>query len=186
LKTILKAALNAVALSLAFPFALTAGFGRIPAVFRMWAQALAQIPGLPGDYVRIAYYSLTLTQCPRDSRVEFGSFFAHPQVRLGHHVYIGSYCILGRTTIGDRTHLASGVQVLSGARQHGREGDGQLKGSNLESFVTIPIGADCWIGAGAIVMAEVGAQATIGAGAVVTRPIAPGVTAVGSPAKPLL
>jgi acetyltransferase-like isoleucine patch superfamily enzyme len=47
----------------------------------------------------------------------------------------------------------------------------------------IDIGQDCWIGAGAIVMAPVGAGTTIGAGAVVVQTVEPGVVAVGNPAR---
>lgn len=183
LKATLKATLHCIALMVVFPLALTAGFGRFPALFILWAQSCALIPGLPGDYLRTAYYRFTLERCPANSRIQFGSYFAHPQARVGNHVYIGSHCILGRTDIGGRTHVASGVQLLSGARQHGRGADGQLLGSEQGVFETIPIGSDCWIGAGAIVMAEVGAGSTIGAGSVVTRPIPPNSVAVGSPAR---
>jgi acetyltransferase-like isoleucine patch superfamily enzyme len=47
----------------------------------------------------------------------------------------------------------------------------------------IDIGQDCWLGAGAIVMAPVGARTTIGAGAVVVQPVEAGVVAVGNPAR---
>jgi acetyltransferase-like isoleucine patch superfamily enzyme len=49
----------------------------------------------------------------------------------------------------------------------------------------VEIGANCWIGAAAIVMADVGAGSTIGAGSVVTRAIPAGSVAVGSPARVL-
>ena len=52
-----------------------------------------------------------------------------------------------------------------------------------DATFVVPIGADCWIGAGAIVMAAVGEKTTIGAGSVVTRPIPPRSVAVGNPAK---
>jgi virginiamycin A acetyltransferase len=183
LKTLLKSFLHAVFLSFAFPLAMTSGFGRVEAIYLFWAHYMAAIPGLPGDYFRTAYYHLTLKECPMDSRIEFGSFFAHPQVRLGRSVYIGPYCILGRTSIGDRTQIAGAVQILSGARQHTRDTDGRIRGAEEGVFKTISIGADCWIGAGAIVMAEVGSGTTIGAGSVVTKPIPPGSVAVGSPAR---
>jgi acetyltransferase-like isoleucine patch superfamily enzyme len=49
----------------------------------------------------------------------------------------------------------------------------------------VRIGADCWIGSGAIVMADVGDQSTIGAGSVVVKEIPSSVVAVGSPARPV-
>jgi acetyltransferase-like isoleucine patch superfamily enzyme len=47
----------------------------------------------------------------------------------------------------------------------------------------IEIGADCWIGSSAVIMANVGARTTIGAGSVVVKDIPAGVVAVGNPAK---
>jgi len=149
----------------------------------MFAQALATAPGILGDYLRIAYYRLTLKECALGSRIQFGSFFAHPQAKVGRGVYIGSYCVLGRTEIGDRTQVASGVQILSGKRQHSRDSAGSIQGSDQGEFTTISIGQDCWIGAAAVVMADVGAGSTVGAGSVVTNAVPPGTVAVGSPAR---
>ncbi len=126
---------------------------------------------------------MTLEHCPANSRISFGTFFAHPEARVGTSVYIGSYCILGRTHIGDRTQIASGVQILSGARQHARQPDGTVTGADQGEFSTVHIGADCWLGAAAVIMADVGEKSTIGAGAVVTSPIPAGSTAAGVPAK---
>lgn len=183
MKTLLKILLHAVFLTLAFPCALLSGFGRIEPIYLFWAHFSAALPGLPGDYFRIAYYRLTLDECALESRIEFGSFFAHAQARVGRRVYIGNYCVLGRTSIGDRTQIASAVQILSGSKQHARDSEGRILGAEQGVFETIAIGADCWIGAGAIVMAAVGMGSTIGAGSVVTRPIPPGSVAVGSPAR---
>lgn len=183
MKTFLKAILQAVFLTLAFPLALTSGFGRIEPLFRFWAQSCALAPGIPGDYLRTAYYRLTLDECSIESRIEFGSFFAHPQARVAHGVYIGSHCVLGRTSIGERTQIASGVQILSGGQQHPRDAEGRIMGAEHGIFRTIRIGADCWIGAGSIVLAEVGESTTIGAGSVVAYPVPADSVAVGNPAR---
>ena len=159
------------------------GFGRVHSLFQFGAHFYALVPGLLGDYLRVAYYRLTLTRCDLASRISFGSFFAHPETSVGRGVYIGSYCILGRTGIGDRTQIASGVQILSGRHQHTRNEQGEILGSDHGEFTTVTIGADCWIGAGAVIMADIGPQTTIGAGAVVTKPIPAGVTAYGNPAR---
>jgi acetyltransferase-like isoleucine patch superfamily enzyme len=182
-RRLVKNVLHAVFLALAFVPALLSGFGRVEPVYLLFAQAFALVPGIIGDYLRIAYYNLTLEECPLDSRIQFGSFFSHPQAKVGHGVYIGSYCVLGRTGIGDRTQISSGVQILSGRRQHVRGPDGRILGSASGEFTSVSIGPDCWIGAAAIVMAEVGAGSTVGAGSVVVNPIPEGSVAVGSPAR---
>lgn len=166
-----------------WPAAAMSNFGRWEVPFALFATVLAMAPGILGDYLRIAFYKLTLTRCSLSSRIQFGSFFAHPEAQLGHHVYIGSYCILGKTVIGERTQIASGVQILSGRHQHLRDKSGKISGAEQGVFIPVVLGSDCWIGAGAIVMADVGAGSTIGAGSVVSRPIPPGSVAVGSPAK---
>jgi acetyltransferase-like isoleucine patch superfamily enzyme len=185
IKSAAKWILRGASLAAAFLPSAASAFGAWEAVYEMFAHAYAMVPGIPGDYMRIAYYKLTLTECDLSSRISFGSFFAHPQVRLGAGVYIGSYCVLGKTTIGDRTQIASGVQILSGSRQHTRNEAGEICGAEGGEFSVVQIGADCWIGAAAIVMADVGAGSTIGAGSVVTRAIPAGSVAVGSPARVL-
>jgi virginiamycin A acetyltransferase len=178
-----KLLVTGVALVFAFPWALLSGFGRFEGLFSLSAHVCAQAPGIAGDYLRIAFYRLTLERCSLDSRISFGSFFAHSNASVGRGVYIGSYCILGCCTIGDRTQVASQVQVLSGRRQHPRDASGHITSASEGEFQSIDIGADCWLGASAIVMASVGAGSTVGAGAVVVNPIEAGVVAVGNPAR---
>src|SRR6185295_19876042 len=112
---------------LTLPWAVVAAFGRFKVGFAFCAQALALAPGLPGSYLRVAYYAMTLRSCSLESHIGIGSFFAHSQASVGHRVYIGPLCVLGQTSIGDRTQIASGVQILSGRRQHGRGHDGRIE-----------------------------------------------------------
>jgi acetyltransferase-like isoleucine patch superfamily enzyme len=152
-------------------------------LYTLFAHSCALAPGLPGDYLRIAFYKLTLGACSLTSRVSFGAFFAHTDAVVGANVYIGPYCIIGRTRIGDRTQIASAVQILSGKLQHVRDAEGRISGAEEGQFTPVTIGPDCWIGAAAIVMADVGSGSTIGAGSVVSKPIPAGCVAVGSPAR---
>lgn len=185
MKTVLKRALQVVFLILALPLAAIAGFGGWGVGYRFSSHVCALAPGILGDYLRVAFYKLTLQNCSWDSCIEFGSFFSHSNASVGKGVYIGPYCVLGRCSIGDRTQVASHVQILSGRRQHRRDESGKITGSEEGEFERVDIGADCWIGASAIVMAPVGAGSSIGAGAVVVKPIEAGVVAVGNPARVL-
>ena len=183
MKTIFKFVVNGVSLCLMFPFAAISGFGQIGSLFSFFSQTVSLVPGLPGDYLRVAYHVMTLDDCPYHCRISFGTFFAQSSVRLGRGVYIGAYCVIASCTIGQRTQIASHVQIFGGGQQHSRDEEGRILGADEATFVSVLIGEDCWIGASAIVMAEVGPGTTIGAGAVVSRPIPAGVVAVGNPAR---
>jgi acetyltransferase-like isoleucine patch superfamily enzyme len=185
MKQVLKRLFQGLCAAWTLPLALLSGFGRVRSAYRFGAHAVAQAPGIVGDYLRVAYYCWTLEECARESRVEFGSFFAHPEARMAAGVYVGPYTVLGRVRIGEGCQIASGVQVLSGRRQHRRGEGGELGGGEQGEFTTVRIGARCWIGAGAIVMADVGDGVTVGAGAVVVKPLPDGVVAVGNPARVL-
>lgn len=54
-----------------------------------------------------------------------------------------------------------------------------------EAAKAITIGADCWIGGGALILpgVTIGDGSTIGAGSVVTRDVPPRSVAVGNPAR---
>jgi len=179
----LKAVFNAVCVLLVLPSAAVGAFGRWKAVFRFFGQLYALFPGVPGQYVRRAYYVLTLEACSFNSCFEHGTFFAHREATVESGVYIGAYCILGRARIGANSQIASNVHILSGRRQHHRDEQGQIQGAETGTFECIAIGADCWIGTSAVIMADVGEGCTVGAGSVVARPIPPGKVAVGIPAR---
>src|ERR1035441_6773077 len=131
-KHLLKFTLHTVFLLFALPLAAASGFGRWESPFTLFAHVCAMAPGIFGDYLRAAYYKLVLTEYPLSSRISFGSFFAHPETRLGDQVYIGCYCVIGKTTIGRNTQIASGVQILSGNRQHARNEDGERSPGSLD------------------------------------------------------
>lgn len=178
-------ALRGASLAVAWLPAALSGFGRWEGLYTIFAHALALIPGIPGDYLRVAFYRLTLHECALSSRISFGTFFAHPEASVGPGAYIGCYCILGKAAIGRNVQIASGVQILSGNGQHVRGRDGRLSGAEKGAFHRVTIGEECWIGAASVVMADVGAGSTVGAGSVVVRPIPPNSVAVGSPAHVL-
>lgn len=182
-KRVAKAVAKCISVSIMFPAAALTGFGRSATMFQLFAQAVALLPGKPGDYLRVAYYFMTLRKSTFFMRLSFGSLFAHRYASVGDGVYIGAYCVLGQCSIGERTQIGTHAQILSGRRQHERDNNGRILGSEKSSFSEITIGADCWIGAAAIIMADIGPRTTIGAGAVVTKPIPADSIAVGNPAR---
>jgi sugar O-acyltransferase (sialic acid O-acetyltransferase NeuD family) len=87
-------------------------------------------------------------------------------VVIGAHVILNTACTVDHhNRVGNYAHIAPGAHT-------GGE-------------VVIEEGALVGIGATVAPRVSVGAWATVGAGAVVTRPVPPGVTVVGVPAKPL-
>jgi virginiamycin A acetyltransferase len=167
---------------LVFPAACLAGFGRWHELYLFFAHTLAIVPGIVGSYLRVAYYRFTLDRAGPDCHMAFGSYFAHSSSSLGARVGIGSYCVLGQVDIGQGTLLASHVQVLSGSRQHMRDDVGNLTDEGRR-FRRISIGPQCWIGAGAIIMADVGAKANVAPGSVVSQDVPQGASISGNPAR---
>jgi virginiamycin A acetyltransferase len=183
-KLILKRTLQALFLVGALLPSSLCGFGRISMIFTFFAQLSALVPGILGIFWRAAFYRLTLEACSIDISIAFGSFFSRRAATIAPYVSIGSYCIVGEVQIGPRTQISSHVEI-PGARQHSRDLKGHLSNSTSATDARLAIGADCWIGAAAIIMANVGDQSTIGAGSVVVKDIPAGVVAVGVPAKPI-
>lgn len=180
LRLVAKRTVQAVSLVFALPSAALCGFGRIQSLYFLFAQSYAGVPGFVGTFLRAAFYRLVLEDCSIDTTISYGSYFVYPCSQVGRLVSIGSYCIIGNASIGARTQIASHVQIPGGRREHERDSEGRL--GNSESSHTA-IGADCWIGSSAVIMAEVGQGSTVGAGAIVVEPIPPNSVAVGNPAR---
>ncbi len=107
-------------------------------------------------------------------------------IHIGKGVFLNFNCTIldiCTVTIGDGTQIGPGVQILGA--DHPR--DPAQRRAMLEFGRPIVIGANVWIGGGALIMpgVTVGDDAIIGAGAVVTRTVAPGATVAGNPARPL-
>ncbi|MBY5932380.1 sugar O-acetyltransferase [Tateyamaria omphalii] len=107
-------------------------------------------------------------------------------IHLGTEVFINSGCVIldsAPVHIGHGTMIGTGVQIL--CADHHR--DPAKRRAGIEIARPVTIGANVWIGAGAIVMpgVTIEAEAIVGAGAVVTRDVSQGATVVGIPAKPV-
>ncbi|MDB5379316.1 MAG: maltose acetyltransferase [Rubritepida sp.] len=105
-------------------------------------------------------------------------------IHLGAGAFLNFNCVIldvVPVSIGDRTQIGPGVQIL--AADHPR--DAATRAAGLESGRPIRIGADVWIGGGALILpgVTIGDGGIIGAGAVVTRDVPAGATAVGNPAR---
>ena len=175
-----KRFVQCLALAVEFPIALLCGFGRLERVYFLLAHLHALLPGFIGEFCRAAFYKWTLRSCSIDTTIAFGTFFSRTTASVESHVSIGAYCVIGCARIGTRTQIASLVQIPSGRHEHRRNANGRLDGRKEAQVV---IGADCWIGSSAIVMADVGSGTTIGAGSVVVKEIPAGVVAAGNPAR---
>ncbi len=105
-------------------------------------------------------------------------------ISLGSGVFLNFGCIVldvARVSIGDMTQIGPGVQILTA--DHPR--DPEQRRQRLELGRPIRIGANVWIGGGALLMpgVTVGDDATVGAGAVVTKDVPAGAVVVGNPAR---
>jgi maltose O-acetyltransferase len=104
-------------------------------------------------------------------------------IELGEHVFFNFNCIVldvCKVTIGEYSQFGSGVQIVTPL--HPLDAGMRRK---QEYGAPITIGADVWVGSGAIVLpgVTIGARTVIGAGSVVSRSIPDGVLAVGNPCR---
>jgi maltose O-acetyltransferase len=104
-------------------------------------------------------------------------------ILLGERVFFNFNCVVldvCQVTIGDFTLFGPAVQIYTATHP--------MKAAlrrTQESGKPIEIGADVWVGGGAILCPgiKIGERSVIGAGSVVTRDIPPGVFAAGNPCR---
>jgi virginiamycin A acetyltransferase len=187
LKRSVKALVYAVAIALVSPWAACELVARRLAGRDVWfefhGQFLGLLPGKCGQFLRNAYYYLTLQKCPLNCCFAFGTHFSHSETEVGERVYIGTRCVIGVATIGDDTMLADHVQILSGKHQHSTVDPDVPFQNQPRTFSRVTIGKNCWLGGGAVVMADIGENSVIGAGSVVVKSIPANSVAVGIPAR---
>src|SRR5262245_29898228 len=59
-------------------------------------QALALVPGLPGQYLRRAFLGRVLARCHHTATIEFGTIFSSAEARVDENAYVGPRCHLGQ------------------------------------------------------------------------------------------
>jgi acetyltransferase-like isoleucine patch superfamily enzyme len=188
MKRALKSLANGVSLVLVSPLAATCWLERRLSrrgehVFAFWSHVVAQGPGLPGLYLRRAFYQLTLDHCAPSFYIGFGAFFSHRQARVAENVYIGPYAIVGSADLGTHCLIGSRVSILSGPDLHELDEDGNWTASRLDRMRQVQIGHHAWIGEAAVIMADVGERTMVAAGAVVSSAVPAGVVVAGNPAR---
>jgi maltose O-acetyltransferase len=104
-------------------------------------------------------------------------------ITLGERVFFNFNCIVldvCPVRIGDFTQFGPGVQILTPLHPLDAE-----RRRREEYGAPVEIGADVWVGAGALILpgVQIGARTVIGAGSVVTRSLPEGVLAVGNPCR---
>ena len=186
MKSFLKRVVDAIALVVVLPLWLGTRLLRAllstDQPFQMASHFLSLWPGVPGNYLRRAFYRLTLPRCGPDVCIEFGTILHQSTVELGRRVYIGTHCSIGESVIEDDVLLGSNVDIISGGRQHlfdDLDTPIREQGGRLQKIV---VGPDSWIGNSSVVMANVGAQSIVAAGSVVVRDVEPRSIVAGNPA----
>jgi len=106
-------------------------------------------------------------------------------IELGERVFFNFNCTVldvCKVTIGDYTQFGSGVQILTPLHPLNAE----LR-RKQEYGAPVSIGADVWVGSGALILpgVTIGDRTVIGAGSVVTHDIPSDVLAVGNPCRVL-
>ncbi|MGZ8376737.1 MAG: sugar O-acetyltransferase [Gemmatirosa sp.] len=104
-------------------------------------------------------------------------------IALGARVFFNFNCVVldvCRVRIGDHTLFGPAVQIYTPLHPM----DAELR-RRAEYGKPVDIGADVWVGGGAIILpgVRIGDRSVIGAGSVVTRDVPDGVVAVGNPCR---
>lgn len=114
-------------------------------------------------------------------RCDYGS-----NIRIGRGAFVNYDCVMldcNTITVGDGAQIGPAVQIYTAEHPL----DAETRRAGLESAWPVAIGANAWLGGGAIVCpgVTIGADTVVGAGSVVVRDLPAGVLAVGNPCRVL-
>lgn len=185
----LKFLLNLVSLVLVLPLSLLCKLEEIlfskhtEVIFHTCTHLVAILPGLPGAFLRRAFYSQTLDKCSLHSHIGFGTIFSHRSTIVENHVYIGSYTIIGSAHLGEHCLIGSQASILSGKELHVLGEDGLWTPYSADRLSQVRLDRNVWVGEGAIIAADIGEGSMIGAGSVITTNVKPHILVTGNPAR---
>ncbi len=151
--------------------------------FQGASQFCSLFPGKIGTLLRAAFYRLSLQNTSQKTSIAFLTTFSNTKAKIASHVSIGSQCNIGYADIAENCILSSQVCITSGKNQHSFDDIDTPIRLQDGAYNKVSIGENCWIGAGAIVMADIGEGCIIAAGSVVTTSIPAFSVAAGTPAK---
>jgi len=189
MKHIIKKSLNLLSQFLVLPFIILSKaeefiFSRnSEVIFHICTHIMALLPGLPGAFLRRAFYSLTLKKCSLHCHIGFGTLFSHRATTVEDHVYIGSYSIIGSAYLGKHCLIGSRVSILSGKALHVLGEDGMWTPYSHERLSQVSLAKNVWIGEGAIIAADIAEGTMVGAGSVVTSNVRSHVIVTGNPSR---
>jgi acetyltransferase-like isoleucine patch superfamily enzyme len=157
--------------------------GGVPRAFAC-CEALNRLPYVDQDAIRRAWSELTGRPTDERFRLVPPIHSDHGlKLRVGANVFVNHGCTLndmGGIAIGDDTMIGPNVSLLTSG--HPTAAADRRAGITI---APIRIGANVWVGAGAIVLGgvTVGDGAVVAAGAVVTRDVPSATLAAGVPAR---
>lgn len=187
LKGTVKVLVDGVCLLLVLPlyifYCILSVFAGKDGSFWSVSQLLSLLPGCSGAYLRKNFFRLAMVKCHRDCVIQFGTLFSQVDTEIGRGVYIGPYCNIGKSKIGENCTIGSNVHIMSGKEQHSFDEINTPVREQGGKFVKVSVGEDTWIGNGALIMATVGEKCIIGAGAVVTKDVSDYSIVAGNPAR---
>jgi virginiamycin A acetyltransferase len=189
MRHVIKSLLNLLSLILVLPLIIVCKLEEIifsknaELIFHTCTHILAIFPGLPGVFLRRAFYSQTLDECSQHCHIGFGSIFSHRSTTVEKHVYIGSYSIIGSSHLGEHCLIGSRVSILSGKELHVLGDDGMWTPYSAERLNQIKLAKNVWVGEGAIIAADIGEGSIVGAGSVITTNVKPRIIVTGNPAR---
>ena len=154
--------------------------GKSIRIYGQCKELLASVPTFVGDYMRSAYYWTVCKGISGGVLFSYGSMVARKDATIQPGTVIGVHSIIGHADIGRNVLISARVSILSGKYQHGRPGEERPEEG---SFSRVAVGDNCWIGEGALVMANVGSNSVVGAGSVVYKDVPDDTTVLGNPAR---